>query len=160
MIVGSWILVTVTALVALVLAALSTDAGRSRLAGRVLACCLLGHWLLLGADVLAALWLLMAVPLAWSGRGAGWQPTGTGRRLLGGVTAAVFAAALYLVVQRSDWLALPAEPARAQAAELAGRLLTNDLLLLLGLPLLALGLLAGNRRPVDSPRPGSARGEP
>ncbi len=147
----AWILLTVVALVGLGLAALTDHAARRR--GGLLALsgavgCLL---LVLGADVLASLWLLMVLPLVWLTDQREVTPapaSGGGQRLAGGVLTAGLGGALYDLTQRIDWLALPAHGFRAQAADLAGRLLADDLVVVVGLLLVALALLgAGGLRP-------------
>lgn len=109
-----------------------------------------GLLLTLGADVLAALWLLLVLPRCWGPPAASGQadaPAAAGPQVAAGVLAGVLWAALVYLAQRADWFALPAVGFEAQSAMLGVRLLTDDLVLGLGLLLAALALLGGVRSP-------------
>jgi hypothetical protein len=105
--------------------------------------------LVLGADVIAAAWVLLALPLASRRVDAGPPAAALPPRpvrLLAGVMVAMLVSALYLLAQRIDWLGLPAGAFRAGTADLGGRLLTSDALVAVGLAL-AWVVLAAHRRP-------------
>ncbi|MEZ4386250.1 MAG: hypothetical protein R3D98_01480 [Candidatus Krumholzibacteriia bacterium] len=159
----AWIALSLTALVSLGLAALTDHGARREPALRLLAVATGGLLVAAGADVLAVVWLLLALPLVWQVRTSGAEAsagtTPAGWRLLGGVLTAGLGATLYLLCQRVDWFDLPAGPFRAGAADLAGRLLTDDLVLVLGLLLMVLALLGagGPQRGVTA---GVVRPEP
>lgn len=147
----SWLGCSLIALVSLGLAAVTLHDHRRDASLLVMTAAVGGLLLTLGADVLAALWLLLALPRCWGGRLASSQAdatrTAVGPQVAAGVLAGVLWAALVYLGQRADWFALPARGFEAQSALFGGRLLTDDLALGLGLLLAALALLGGVQAP-------------
>jgi hypothetical protein len=100
---------------------------------------------LLGADFAAAAWLGVGAALMWLAQGAVESPSPPAGRTLRaglGLVAGVFGGLLLLVVVRVDWRPLIPSDVHAMTAEVAGRLLTADLVLLLGAGLLLAAVLA------------------
>ncbi len=135
----AWIGLVTLALVAAGVAVFTGCARRRRI-GTLLTVGGVGALLTLrGTDLLATAWLLVMVPVA-----AAMVPTPGGRdreprqplaTLAGGVLATLAFAVLYLVVLQVDWQSLSAALPEAQVAEVAGRILTVDAALILGLGL-------------------------
>ncbi len=150
-----WILAASTAMTGAGLAALSRRPSR-RDRGLALTVAAVGVLLLLlGADLVALVWLAVG--------GAVVVLPGLRRRsvaaqaapaILAGlaVPAALFFAALYRVVLQVRWNALPPGELVPQTAMAAGRLLTVDAVLLLGISLLLTVVLAVALRPPDPRR--------
>jgi hypothetical protein len=147
----AWLGCASVALVSLGLAAVTRHDHRRDAGLLVMAAAVGGLLLTLGADVLAALWLLLVLPRCWGAPTAPGQAdttrTAVGPQVAAGVLAGVLWGALVYLGQRADWFALPAGGFEAQSAMLGGRLLTDDLVLGLGLLLAALALLGGVRGP-------------
>ena len=100
---------------------------------------------LLAADFAAAAWLGVGATLMWLAQGvveSHSPPAGRTLRAGLGLVAGVFGGLLLLVVVRVDWQPLTPSDVHAMTAEVAGRLLTADLVLLLGAGLLLAAVLA------------------
>jgi len=100
--------------------------------------------LLLGSDLVALVWLATAGPAALLPglrRRSSAAVLPAAPLALVGVLAALLLAALYRVCVQVDWRALPAGPPVAATAATAGRLLTADVVLLLGASLLLTAVL-------------------
>mgnify|MGYP001812395022 FL=1 len=150
-----WTLLVTVAMLGAGLAALSTVPVR-RATGLTLAVVALGGLLLLlGADLVAASWLISAGAAVMILRGAtGDEPPAlnqAGRCALAGTLAVALFALLYQVVLRVDWAGLPAGPFRAQTAEVGGLLQTADLVLWLGAALRLTVTLVAAARTEDRP---------
>jgi len=161
----AWIVCSTAAAVGLGLAALTRHGARRHAGQLVLVAAVGGLLIALGADLFAALWLLLVLPLC-AARLAPDQDDAVsqavGPRLAAGVLAGMLWGALAYLVQRVDWYALPAGGFEAQSAMLAGRLLSIDLALVLGLLIAALAVVAGGwgpRTAVDADPVHAQRGE-
>jgi len=138
-----WTLLALTTLTALGLAAV-TRHGRRRRAGALVSVVGLGLLLMvLGADLLALIWLFLLVPTVWWAR-LDDDPAGA-PSLVGGVLAAGVLATGYLLSQRLVWHGLPADPATPQLADLFAGLAGPDAAVPVAVALTALVVL-GSRR--------------
>jgi hypothetical protein len=146
-----WLGCSLIALVSVGVAAVTRHDHRRDAGLLVMAVAVGGLLLALGADVVAALWLLLVLPRCWGGpaapRHVDAPRTAVGSQVAAGVLVGVLWGALVYLGYRVDWYALPAGGFEAQSATLGGRLLTDDLVLGLGLLLSTLALLAGVRGP-------------
>lgn len=143
-----WTLLALATLVALGLAAVTTAESRQRLGAVAFALGTGGLLMVLGADVLAMMWLLVLTPLCWLSSADDDDDPATGRvgqRLAAGVLATGVAAAVYLLTQQMAWHGLPADPAAPQAAALVGRLLQVDTTVVAVLLLAVAGVLTVRR---------------
>ena len=144
----AWIVCSMAAAVGLGLAAVTRHGERRHAGLLVMVAAVGGLLLLVGADLIAALWLLLLLPLCPPGpapdRDDGPTRAST-PRLAAGVLAGALWGALAYLGQRVDWYALPADGFEAQSAMLAGRLLSTDLVLALGLLLAGLATMVGGR---------------
>lgn len=146
----AWIACATVATVGLGLAAVTLHGARRRAGLLAMVVAVGGMLIALGADLFAALWLLLILPLCCAGSAPDQDDVprrSSGSRLAAGVLAGVLWGALAYLGQRVDWYALPAPGFEAQSALLAGRLLSTDLVLALGLLLVALAAFAGGQGP-------------
>lgn len=164
----AWVVCSVTATVGVGLAAVTLSGTRRHVGLLVMVAAVAGLLLTLDADLFAALWLLLVLPLCAVSPASSQDDAllrAAGPRLAAGVLAGVLWGALAYLGQRVDWYALPAGGFEAQSALLAGRLLSSDLVLVLGLLLTALAVVAGGLRspvaaddhPVHAQRQGGTR---
>ncbi len=150
-----WILAAGTAMTGAGLAALSRRPQR-RDRGLALTVAAVGLLLLLlGTDLVALVWLAVggaAVVMPGLRRRSAAAQAGPPRLAILAVPAALLFAALYRVVLQVHWNALPPGAVEPQAAVAAGRLLTADAALLLGISLLLTVVLLVAVRPPDPRR--------
>jgi hypothetical protein len=152
----AWTLMMTVVATGALLAALSTRADRRRAGRWTMIAATGGLFLLLGSDVVAVGWILMAVMVGAadsrhqaSAHVSPWSPGG---RVVAGVLVAGLLAALYLLAIRVDWQGLPAGSFQANTAELATRLVSGDLLALLGLALAWVVAAMGRRAAAPAER--------
>ena len=144
-----WILLAVCTATGAGMVALSRRADRRWFGMTTTVVAAAGLLIVLGADLAAAVWLAIGTAAMLVLRDpAGLVATtpGPALRTALGVPVAMLWAALYMVILKVDWRPLPPQEAVAQTADVAGRLLTADLALLLGAGLLlTVALLAAAR---------------